>query len=142
MPFNRKQKAADIVYSYHESYPSVSNFAPIYTHDEESNYTTLPTRDSSLALLLLQQTEILTLCLLRLTTAIKDAANKYWPHNLVLVTHWLGVRKALLEGLPDMEVTDARCCGYVELKRSDKRNRWTFVACEGVEYKKRQATSH
>lgn len=70
----------------------------------------------------------------RYRAAFSLAGEKHWPHNLVLVTHGLGVQRALSLGLPRMEAYNVNYCGYVTLERDSKIGPWKFVASEGVNY--------
>ena len=60
-------------------------------------------------------------------------ANAFWPHNIVIVTHGVGVQEAILKGGKSKSVF-VDYCGYVELTRSGKDSeKWTIDALWNID---------
>ena len=63
----------------------------------------------------------------------KQLANKYWPDNILLVTHEICVRDSVQWGGCNDEV-EATYCGQVELVRTEQQchDKWALVEYHGV----------
>ncbi|XP_062519314.1 ubiquitin-associated and SH3 domain-containing protein A-like [Corticium candelabrum] len=68
----------------------------------------------------------------RYASAFEAAADKHWPHNLVLVTHGYGVQRALNLGLSTVAAFQVEYCGYVVLERESKRPQWKLGESVGA----------
>lgn len=71
-------------------------------------------------------------CHARYRAALDTLADKYWPHNLLLVTHQACVQEAVAWGGQEGEV-EAVYCAHVQLSRTSKSSHnWQWRGDGGV----------
>lgn len=71
-------------------------------------------------------------CFRRYRQAVDSLADKYWPQNLLLVTHQYCVQEAMAWGGKTEDV-EATYCAHVQLSRTSKENhKWVWREDKGV----------
>ena len=71
-------------------------------------------------------------CHTRYRQALDTIADRYWPQNLLLLTHQACVQEAVKWGGQDRDV-EAVYCAHVQLSRKSKDSHsWTFREDQGI----------
>lgn len=71
-------------------------------------------------------------CYVRYRHALDSLADKYWPQNLLLVTHQNCVQEAVQWGGKELDV-EAEYCAHVQLSRTSNHNHnWVWRQDAGV----------
>ena len=77
--------------------------------------------------------KLLLPCFFRFSPAYSRLADKFWPQNIVIVTHGYGVDEAVKKG-GGPRATFVGYCGYVELTRTDhNRDKWEITFSSNIE---------
>ena len=76
----------------------------------------------------------------RFTAEFNQLADKYWPNNIIIVTHGYGVSQAVAMTRGELYRNGVwvEYCGHVELTRSNKENHdWMLKNYEDVSISRR-----